>query len=361
VSNTKSTKNTASADPTNEQLLAAYRNMVMSRAIDDEEIKLKRKNLYYFQISGAGHEAILTAAGMVLEPAHDWFLPYYRDRALCLQLGMTAEEMFMQGVGAVEDPNSGGRQMPAHWGHEALNIISKSSCTGMHALHAVGAAEAGRYLEMVEDARKTASDFEDDEVVYMSIGDGSISEGEFWEALNSACNMKLPVLILVEDNGYAISVPRSVQIAGVPIHEQVADFPNLEVVDVDGNDFEASYAAMQRAAEHCRARKGPALVRATCVRPYSHSMSDDERMYRTEEELAEQAKLDPIPRLRKLLIERGVATTEELETHEAEWRTEVVDSSERAQRHETPPGRTSRPNRRRGVARSTCSTRSTRC
>jgi len=334
VSNTKSTKNTASADPTNEQLLAAYRNMVMSRAIDDEEIKLKRKNLYYFQISGAGHEAILTAAGMVLEPAHDWFLPYYRDRALCLQLGMTAEEMFMQGVGAVEDPNSGGRQMPAHWGHEALNIISKSSCTGMHALHAVGAAEAGRYLEMVEDARKTASDFEDDEVVYMSIGDGSISEGEFWEALNSACNMKLPVLILVEDNGYAISVPRSVQIAGVPIHEQVADFPNLEVVDVDGNDFEASYAAMQRAAEHCRARKGPALVRATCVRPYSHSMSDDERMYRTEEELAEQAKLDPIPRLRKLLIERGVATTEELETHEAEWRTEVVDSSERAQRHE---------------------------
>ncbi len=334
MSNTKSTKNTASADLTNEQLLAAYRNMVMSRAIDDEEIKLKRKNLYYFQISGAGHEAILTAAGMVLKPAHDWFLPYYRDRALCLQLGMTAEEMFMQGVGAVEDPNSGGRQMPAHWGHKALNIISKSSCTGMHALHAVGAAEAGRYLEMVEDARKTASDFEDDEVVYMSIGDGSISEGEFWEALNSACNMKLPVLILVEDNGYAISVPRSVQIAGVPIHEQVADFPNLEVVDVDGNDFEASYAAMQRAADHCRARKGPALVRASCVRPYSHSMSDDERMYRTEEELAEQAKLDPIPRLRKLLVERGVATTEELETHEAEWRTEVVDSSERAQRRE---------------------------
>ena len=334
MSNTKSTKNTASADLTNEQLLAAYRNMVMSRAIDDEEIKLKRKNLYYFQISGAGHEAILTAAGMVLKPAHDWFLPYYRDRALCLQLGMTAEEMFMQGVGAVEDPNSGGRQMPAHWGHKALNIISKSSCTGMHALHAVGAAEAGRYLEMVEDARKTASGFEDDEVVYMSIGDGSISEGEFWEALNSACNMKLPVLILVEDNGYAISVPRSVQIAGVPIHEQVADFPNLEVVDVDGNDFEASHAAMQRAADHCRARKGPALVRATCVRPYSHSMSDDERMYRTEEELAEQAKLDPIPRLRKLLVERGVATTEELETHEAEWRTEIVDASERAQRRE---------------------------
>lgn len=334
MSNTKSTKKSASAELTHDELLAAYRNMVMSRAIDDEEIKLKRKNLYYFQISGAGHEAILTAAGMALKPAHDWFLPYYRDRALCLQIGMTAEEMFMQGVGAVEDPNSGGRQMPAHWGHKALNIISKSSCTGMHALHAVGAAEAGRYLEMVEDARETASDFEDDEVIYMSIGDGSISEGEFWEALNSACNMKLPVLILVEDNGYAISTPRSVQIAGVPISEQVKNYPNLEVIEVDGNDFEASYDAMKRATSHCRARKGPALVRATCVRPYSHSMSDDERMYRPADEIEEQTKNDPIPRMRKLLIDRDIATAEELETHEAEWRSEVVDSSERAQRRE---------------------------
>ena len=336
MSNTKSTKKTARGGArgklSEEQLLSAYRNMYMSRAIDDEEIKLKRKNLYYFQISGAGHEAILTAAGMVLKPAHDWFLPYYRDRALCLQLGMSPEEMFMQGVGAVDDPNSGGRQMPAHWGHAGLNIISKSSCTGMHALHAVGAAEAGRYLEMVEEARRLGSDFEDDEVVYMSIGDGSISEGEFWEALNSACNMKLPVLVLVEDNGYAISVPRSVQIAGIPIHEQVASFPNLEIVDVDGNDFEASMEAMQRAAAHCRARKGPALVRATCVRPYSHSMSDDERAYRSAAEREAQEKADPIPNMRRLLIERGIASAEELDTREAEWRSEVHDASERAQK-----------------------------
>ncbi len=324
-------KKSASARLDADHLLAAYRNMYTSRAIDDEEIKLKRKNLYYFQISGAGHEAILTAASRVLRPAHDWFLPYYRDRALCLGLGMTAEEMFLQGVGSVEDPNSGGRQMPAHWGHAALNIVSKSSCTGMHALHAVGVAEAGRYLEMVAEARELGSSFEDDEVVYMSIGDGSISEGEFWEALNSACNLKLPVLILVEDNGYAISTPRSVQIAGVPIDEQVASFPNLKILDVDGTDYRASYDAMDRAVRHCRARKGPALVRATVVRPYSHSMSDDQRAYRTPEELAAESELDPLLRMRRVLIEEKLATAEELDTHEAQWRSEVADASLRAQ------------------------------
>lgn len=313
-----------------EALLGAYRNMYMSRAIDDEEIKLKRKNLYYFQISGAGHESILTAAGMVLRPAHDWFLPYYRDRALCLQLGMTPEEMFQQGVGAEADPNSGGRQMPAHWGHEGLNIISKSSCTGMHALHAVGAAEAGRYLEQVEEAREKASDFADDEIIYMSIGDGSISEGEFWEALNSICNLELPVLVLVEDNGYAISTPRSVQIGGIPIHEQVASFPNLEIIDVDGNDFFASYDAVHQAAEHIRSKRGPVLMRATVVRPYSHSMSDDDRMYRTEEERAVDAERDPLTLMRRHLTGEGIASAEQLDTLEAEWRKEVSEAAERA-------------------------------
>ncbi len=330
MSNTKSRNKTARVALTGEQLLAAYGNMYTSRAIDDEEIKLKRKNLYYFQISGAGHEAILTAAGMVLRPSHDWFLPYYRDRALCLQIGMTPEEMFMSGVGAIEDPNSGGRQMPSHWGHKDLNIISKSSCTGMHALHAVGAAEAGRYLEMVEEAREKGSAFEDDEIIYMSIGDGSISEGEFWEALHSACNMKLPVLVLVEDNGYAISTPSSVQTTGVPVHEMVSGYPNLGIFEVDGTDFDASLETMEQAAEWCRARKGPALVRATCVRPYSHSMSDDQRMYRSAEEIAADAERDPLSLMRHRLIDEKIATAEELDTHEAEWRKEVADASERA-------------------------------
>jgi 2-oxoisovalerate dehydrogenase E1 component len=317
-------------------LLEAYRNMVTSRAIDDEEIHLKRKNQLYFQISGAGHEAILTAAAMAMRPAYDYFLPYYRDRALCLRLGMTPYEMFLQGVGGEDDPNSGGRQMPAHWGHAALNIVSKSSCTGMHALHAVGVAEAGRYLEQVEAARERASEFHDDEVVYMSIGDGSISEGEFWEGLNSACNMSLPIVFLVEDNGYAISTPSSVQIAGIPIHEQVASFPHLKIFDVDGTDLEASYATMTEAVEYCRQRKGAALVHATTVRPYAHSMSDDQSLYRSEEEIEEEKTRDPLTRLRKRLITDLKVKAEDLDALEAECRSDVKDASARAlasQRH----------------------------
>jgi 2-oxoisovalerate dehydrogenase E1 component len=327
-------KKSAPAVLSSEDLLDAYSNMYRSRAIDDEEITLKRKNEYYFQISGAGHEAILTAAARVLRPAHDWFLPYYRDRALCLQLGMTPEEMFLQGVGGVEDPSSGGRQMPAHWGHAGLNIVSKSSCTGMHALHAVGVAEAGRYLEMVEEARDLGSAFEDDEVIYMSIGDGSISEGEFWEGLNSACNLKLPVLILVEDNGYAISTPRRVQISGIPISEQVSGYPNLKILDCDGTDFEESLAAMEEAAKWCRARKGPALLRARVVRPYSHSMSDNETMYRAKEEIEADRDRDPLTLMRRTLIDREIATAEELDTHEAAWRNEVSEASVRARARE---------------------------
>jgi 2-oxoisovalerate dehydrogenase E1 component len=323
-------KKSVSAGLSAEVLLDAYRNMYRSRAIDDEEISLKRKNEYFFQISGAGHEAILTAAGRALRPAHDWFIPYYRDRALCLQLGMTPEEMFLQGVGAIEDPNSGGRQMPAHWGHAGLNIVSKSSCTGMQSLHAVGVAEAGRYLEMVEEARELGSGFEDDEVVYMSIGDGSISEGEFWEGLHSACNLKLPVLVLVEDNGYAISTPSTVQITGIPVSEQVKNYPHLKVLDCDGTDFEESHEAMQEAVQWCRSRKGPALVHARVVRPYSHSMSDNETMYRTQKEIAADRERDPLLRLRRRLVEDGIATAEELDTHEAAWRKEITEASARA-------------------------------
>jgi len=314
-----------------EFLLGAYRNMVMSRAIDDEEIKLKRKNLIYFQISGAGHEAILTAAAMVLRPSYDYFLPYYRDRALCLQLGMSPYEMLLQGVGAEDDPNSGGRQMPAHWGHAPLHIVSKSSCTGMHTLHAVGIAEAGRFMENHGLTGDLVSDHHADEVIYMSVGDGSVSEGEFWEGLHTMCNRKLPVLVLVEDNGYAISTPNTEQIAGVPIHEMVSSYPNLGIWNVDGTDFIASYKTMQEAVDHCRRRKGPALVRATTVRPYSHSMSDDQKLYRSAEELEKEAELDPLRRLRRHLIENLEVKAEDLDALEAECRSDVTDASMRAQ------------------------------
>ncbi len=296
-----------------QELLRAYRTMVLSRKLDDKEIQLKNQSLIFFQISGAGHEAVLTAAGMVLKPAHDWFYPYYRDRALCLTLGMTPLEMLLAGVAAKDDPASGGRQMPSHWGHERLNIVSQSSPTGTQCLHAIGAAEAGRMFEKITAIEGREQHFHGDEVVYLSVGEGATSEGEFWESLSSACTLKLPVVILVEDNGYAISVPVEVQTPGGDISKIVSSFPGLLVQSIDGTDFVASHTAMTKAVEYARARKGPALVHAKVIRPYSHSLSDDERLYKTAEERASEATRDPIVRLGFLLTSEGIATEGQLE------------------------------------------------
>jgi 2-oxoisovalerate dehydrogenase E1 component len=308
-------------------LLAVHRCMLLSRKIDDKEIQLKNQSQMFFQISGAGHEAVQVAAGLTLKPAYDWFYPYYRDRALCLQLGMTPLEMLLGGVAAKDDPNSGGRQMPSHWGHTALNIVSQSSATGTQLLQAVGAAEAGVIFSRVEAIPGREGRFKTDEIVYTSLGDGATSEGEFWESICTACLKHLPVLFLVEDNGYAISVPVEVQTPGGDISVLMRSMPGLHVDSIDGTDFFASLRSLRDAAAYVRARKGPALVHARVIRPYSHSLSDDEKLYKTPAEREAEAKRDPIPRFAEFLRANGLATSEVLASMLAEVEREVDEAA----------------------------------
>jgi 2-oxoisovalerate dehydrogenase E1 component len=321
-----------------DELVGLYRTMVTSRRIDDEEIRLKKLNLIFFQISGAGHEAILTAAGKALKPGYDWFYPYYRDRALCLQLGMTPKEMFLSALGCEDDPNSGGRQMPSHWGHKKLNIVSQSSPTGTQYLQAVGAAEAlVKYRDLADDHPALRGTVHGDEVVLVTTGEGATSEGEFWEAMNTACNLKLPVIFLVEDNGYAISVPVDVQTAGGNVATLVKNFPNLMWVgEIDGNDPIESYGVMREAVAHCRDRKGPAFVRALVTRPYSHSMSDDESKYKTPAEREAESKRDCLARFSRFLLDEGILDEAGLETLHAEIQAEVRLAGEEAQKSKQP-------------------------
>ena len=313
-----------------EMLVAAYRSMYLSRRLDDKEIQLKRQNRAYFQINGVGHEAVNVAAALRLKAGYDWFFPYYRDRALCLQLGMTPFDMLLGAVGAKDGPCSGGRQMPSHWSSKKLHIVSQSSPTGTQILHAVGAAEASLYFSLVREAAELATSFHADEVVYVSLGEGATSEGEFWESLNWACSRKLPVFYLVEDNGWAISVPVDVQTAGGSISRLVKSFPNLLTVECDGTEFLESYDAAGKAVEYVRERRGPALLHAHVIRPYSHSLSDDERFYKSEELRRQEAKRDPLARWRQYLLAERVVEENDLREIEAGAEEEIRDAADRA-------------------------------
>jgi 2-oxoisovalerate dehydrogenase E1 component len=321
------------------QLIEFYRLMYLSRRTDDREIQLKKQQKIFFQISGAGHEALLVAAGMALKPVYDWFFPYYRDRAIALTVGNTVEEQLLQAVGAADDPASGGRQMPSHWTSKRLNIVSPSSATATQCLHAIGCAEAGRYFtNHPEAAKKVHGDyrefkdvtFHSDEVTYVSIGEGSTSQGEFWESLNTASNSKLPVLYVVEDNGYAISTPVEANTPGGNISVLIANFPNFHFAEVDGTDAIASYEAMVKAVAYCRAGHGPALVHGHVIRPYSHSQSDDETNYRSAEELQADALRDPIPRMQMWLLREGILDTQGINDLERKVDEEVQRATDRA-------------------------------
>ncbi len=316
-----------SSDLDSVALERAFRIMQTSRRTDDREILLKRQNRIYFQISGAGHEAVSSAAGMVLRPGQDWFYPYYRDRALCLALGVTAEEMLLGSVGAAADPASGGRQMPSHWSSPQHHIVSASSPTGTQFVQSIGCAHASKYLNP-----------RGDEVTLVCTGDGATSEGEFWESLNVACLDRLPLLYLVEDNGYAISVPLERQTAGGNIARLVSGFPDLLVIEVDGTDFFASYDALAQAAEHCRAGLGPALVHAKVIRLYSHSLSDDERLYKTAKERELESSRDPVVTFPERLVRDGILERHAVQRIVHEVEVELQEATDRVLRA-APPAR----------------------
>ncbi|MEW5927242.1 MAG: dehydrogenase E1 component subunit alpha/beta [Gemmatimonadota bacterium] len=327
----------ATAELDRDTLLGFYRTMLLARRLDDKEIQLKGQNKIYFQISGAGHEAVQVAAAAHARPGYDWFYFYYRDRAFTLALGMTALDHLLSAVGAEADPNSGGRQMPSHWGHKDLNIVSTSSPTGTQFLQAVGTAEAAQRARRVGEPLVETTGAKGDEVVFVTTGDGTTSEGEFWESLNSACNLGVPVVYLVEDNEFAISVPVEVNTAGGSISKLVRGFPGLYVEECDGTDVFESYATMGRAVEYARSGKGPALVHAHVIRPYSHSLSDDERFYKTEVMRSEEAKRDPIGKLARALVDRGLATQDELARIDAEVNAEVQRATDEALASPQPP------------------------
>jgi 2-oxoisovalerate dehydrogenase E1 component len=310
-----------------DEAVSDFRLACISRALDDREITLQKQTRVFFQISGAGHEALLLGLARELRPGYDWFFPYYRDQALILGLGISPETILLQAVGSADDPSSGGRQMPAHWGFAAHNVVTQSSPTGSQCLPAVGCAEAARYISRRPDL--PGCEAHGDEITYVSLGEGATSEGDFWESLNTACTLHLPVLYVVADNGYAISVP-AIDQAPAPVHELVRGFRGLEVHVVDGCDYFAVRELAAAVIPRVRAGVGPALIHARVTRPYSHSAADTQSKYRSSEELADEAASDPLLTMARDLIGAGFLTAEETDAAWSDAVATVADAARAA-------------------------------
>lgn len=290
------------------QLIEAYKYMLTTRLTDDRIETLIKQGKAGFLISGSGHEGIQVATAMAMRPGKDWFYTYYRDDALALALGLTVENIFQSTLGKATDPFTGGRQMPSHLGSKSLRMPIPSSPTGSQYLQAVGTALSCKF-------RNT------DEIVYVSGGEGSTAEGEFYEAINWASREKLPVIFCIQNNKFAISVPVEHQHTGGSVYKLTAGFENLNRFNVDGTDFLKSYGTAREAVRLAREGKGPSLIYADVVRLRSHSASDVQEKYRTKESLEEDLKNDPIVKLEKFLVQHNILSQEKID----EMKIEIAD------------------------------------
>ena len=305
------------------ELLGVYRKMVTARRLDEKMLIMLKQGKSFFQIGCSGHEAAQLAAATVMRPGEDWAYPYYRDAALCLGLGMTAKEQLLCFLAKADDPNSGGRQMPQHYGHKELRIVSQSSATGTQFLQAVGSGMTRKW-----DKTK--------EIVYVSCGEGSTSQGDFHEALNWASREKVPVIFHVEDNEYAISVHISEQTAGGSVYSMVSGYQNLARFNVDGTDFFETHLAFKKAADRARKGKGPTVIISHVVRLLPHSSSDDQRKYRTEDELSEDQAKDPITRFEQMCTAGKIINQKDFDKIKKEVFTQIDKDAEWAEQQDHP-------------------------
>ena len=308
---------------TKKQLIEVYKLMQLSRYLDEKQLILLKQGKGFFHIGASGHEACTIVAAHCLKPGYDYAYPYYRDQAFCLGFGMTSKEILLSFLAKEDDPNSSGRQMPQHYGHKELNIVSQSSPTGTQYLQAVGAAFA-----IQRDNSNS--------VVYVSSGDGTTSQGDFHEALNWASREKAPVIFHVENNGYAISVPLSEQTSGESIYSITSGYENLDRYTIDGTNYFESVLAFNKAIDRARKGKGPTVIESKVVRLLPHSSSDDHRKYRTEEEIEKDKLKDPIIVFENTCIKEKIIKKEEFNKIYEEIKNQVDQDAEWAELQENP-------------------------